>query len=112
MKPPDDLLEKARKLAPEQGKLEKQEGDGERLLAGEDPRTPYRDDAEHWSGVYAELVGFKNDLLERLSEDRRLLSEAAMTELERDENLLRLELARLKDRLSFWQTRQEELARE
>jgi hypothetical protein len=35
-----------------------------------------------------------------------------MAELERDENLLRLELERLKLRLSFWQARQEELARE
>jgi hypothetical protein len=50
--------------------------------------------------------------LERLSQDRKLLSEAAMTELERDENLLRLELARLQLRLSFWKTRHEELTRE
>jgi hypothetical protein len=112
MKPPDDLLDKARRLASEQAKLEKQEADGERLLAGEDPSTPYRDDAEHWSGVYAELVGFKNDLLERLSQDRKALSEAATTELERDENLLRVELERLKLRLSFWEMRREELSAE
>jgi hypothetical protein len=111
MEPPsDELRDKAEKLAREQGRLEEQETDGERLLAGEDPKSPYRDDAEHWSGVYAELVGFKNDLLERLSEDRRLLSEAAMAELERDENLLRVELERLKLRLSFWETRREELS--
>jgi|SRR5438105_11282438 hypothetical protein len=112
MEPPDDLLDKARRLATEQGKLEKQEADGERLLAGEDPRTPYRDDAEHWSGVYSELVAFKNDLLERLSQDRKALSEAATAELERDENLLRVELERLKLRLSFWEMRREELSTE
>ena len=112
MRPPDDLLDKARKLASEQAKLEKQEGDGERLLAGEDPNTPYRDDAMHWTGVYSELVGFKNDLLTRLNQDRQLLSDAARTELERDENLLRVELERLKLRLSFWEARREELSRE
>jgi serine phosphatase RsbU (regulator of sigma subunit) len=112
MNPPDDLLDKAKELTAEQARVERQDADQERLLTGEDPNSPYPEDASHWAGVYAELVGFKNDLLERLSEDRKVLSEAAMTELERDENLLRLELARLKLRLSFWQTRQEELARE
>ena len=106
----DELLDKARGLAREQGRLEKQETDGERLLAGEDPNSPYRDDAEHWSAVYAELVGFKKDLLERLTQDRMLLSDTARTELERDENLLRVELERLKLRLSFWETRREELS--
>ena len=112
MNPPDDLLDKANELAAEQARVEGQEADQERLLTGEDPNSPYPEDASHWTSVYAELVGFKNDLLERLSEDRKLLSEAAGAELERDENLLRLELTRLQLRLSFWQTRQEELARE
>jgi hypothetical protein len=112
MNPPDDLLDKANELTAEQARVERQGVDEERLLTGEDPNSPYPEDASHWAGVYAELVGFKDDLLERLSEDRKVLSEAAMTELERDENLLRLELARLKLRLSFWQTRQEELGRE
>jgi hypothetical protein len=112
MKPPEDLLKRAQQLATEQARLEKQEADGERLLAGEDPNTPYREDAMHWVDVYAELVGFKNDLLERLSQDRKLLSDAARVELERDENLLRVELERLKLRLGFWETRREELSSE
>ena len=112
MRPPDDLLHKAREVAREQAKVERQQADRDRLLAGEDPETPYHEDAVHWAGVYSELVGFKNDLLERLSEDRKLLSEAAMTELERDENQLRLELDRLKLRLSFWEAKKEELSGE
>jgi hypothetical protein len=112
MRPPDDLLDKARELAAEQAGLERQEADRERLLPGEDPETPYPEDASHWTRVYSELVAFKDDLLKRLTQDRKLLSDAAMTELERDENLLRLELARLKLRLSFWKTRHEELTRE
>jgi hypothetical protein len=111
-RPPDDLLDRSRSLAGEQANLERQEADRQRLLAGEDPGTPYQEDAVHWAGVYSELVGFKNDLLERLSEDRKVLSQAAMAELERDENLLRLELERLKLRLSFWETRKEELSQE
>jgi hypothetical protein len=112
MRPSDDPLDKARDLASEQAGLERQEADRGRLLDGEDPDSPYPEDASHWTSVYSELVAFKNDLLERLSQDRKLLSEAAMTELERDENLLRLELARLKLRLTFWQTRHEELSEE
>ena len=108
----EDLRDSARRLAQEQARVERQDADRERLLAGEDPDTPYPDDAAHWRGVYAELVAFKQDLLNRVSEDRKRLSEAAMAELERDESLLRLELERLKLRLSFWQARQEELARE
>ena len=109
MAPTDDLLDKSKNRAQDQAKLER-EADGERLLAGEDPSTPYAEDAKHWAGVYAELIGFKNDLLERLSEDRKALSESAMAELERDENLLRVELDRLKLRLSFWETRRKELS--
>jgi hypothetical protein len=112
MKGPDELLDKAHQLAEEQARMERQEADRERLLAGEDPSSPYPEDAAHWAGVYSELVGFKEDLLHRLSEDRKLLSEPTMAELERDENLLRVELTRLKLRLSFWQIRQEELSRD
>ena len=111
--PHDEQLDTAaRKLAREQARVERQDADRDRLLAGEDPTSPYPEDATHWAGVYSELVAFKQDLLQRVSEDRKRLSQAAMAELERDEDLLRLELERLRVRLTFWQARHEELARE
>lgn len=110
--PDEKLLDSARKLTEEQARVERQTADRERLLAGEDPNSPYPEDAAHWAGVYSELVAFKEDLLRRVAEDRKVLSEAAMAELERDENLLRLELERLKVRLGFWHARHDELSEE
>ena len=34
--------------------------DPDRLLPGEDPASPYLDDAEKWVEVYEELLHFKN----------------------------------------------------
>ena len=36
----------------------------ERLLEGEDEHTAYVDDAVHWTKVYAELLDFKQSLLD------------------------------------------------
>jgi hypothetical protein len=43
--------------------------DQERLLEGENPETPYLEDAAHWVTVYSELLAVKRDLV-GVSEDR------------------------------------------
>ena len=108
----DELLNSAGELAAEQAKVEGQLGDHERLLEGEDPDSPYAEDAAHWVGVYSELVGFTEGLLHQVDEDRKALSASVTPELERDENVLRLELERLKLRLGSWLARHQELLRE
>jgi hypothetical protein len=85
--------------------------DPDRLLPGEDPASPYADDAQKWVEVYDELLRFKNRLLavaeETLSE---LHDKPARKEVvETDRIVLRAEVDRFHKRLSFWQRRLSEL---
>ena len=84
--------------------------DEDRLLDGEDPSTPYYEDATHWMTVYGELLGVKRDLL-RVVEDRLAgLHEAARKEVARtDLVVLDAEMRRFTERHSFWTRRCEEL---
>ena len=84
--------------------------DGDRLLEGEDPQTPYLEDATHWVTVYSELLGVKRDLvgvsenrLPELSADAR--HEVAATDLV----VLEAEMKRFSRRLSYWRERCVEL---
>ena len=85
--------------------------DPDRLLPGEDPATPYRDDAEKWVEVYDELLSFKNRLLD-VAEDalQGLHDKPARREvIETDRMVLQAEVDRFHRRLSFWQRRLTEL---
>lgn len=79
-------------------------GNGDKLLPGESTSisSGNSSDAAHWIDVYAELVGFKETLLERLTEQRRKVKDEGQAELDADESLLRPEAARLRRRLDFW----------
>jgi hypothetical protein len=84
--------------------------DQERLLDGEDPGTPYLDDATHWVSVYSELLGVKRDLLgvaeERLPDlHARVRREVANTDLV----VLDAEMKRFSRRLAYWRRRCVEL---
>jgi hypothetical protein len=75
----------------------------DRLLPGEDERTPHMDDALHWMKVYSELLDFKRRLL--VVTDERLVSmgDAARAEVEEtDLKVLRAEADRLERRFDFW----------
>jgi hypothetical protein len=85
--------------------------DPERLLPGEDPATPYPDDAQKWVEVYDELLRFKNRLLD-VAEDtiKDLHDKPARKEvIDTDRIVLRAEVERFHRRLSFWQRRLSEL---
>jgi hypothetical protein len=97
---------------------EKQEGseageraaDPERLMSGEDPATPYLDDAVHWLGVYGELIDFKHELIGVTKERLAHLTVSAREELTgTDLVLLQAELERLQKRRDFWQKKTQEL---
>src|SRR3977135_1306330 len=60
----------------------------DRLLAGEDPETIRPRDAHHWITIYAELVGFKNQLLVRVNEGMEGVSSAARGDLQEDVDLV------------------------
>jgi hypothetical protein len=80
--------------------------DDDRLLEGEDPKTPYLDDATHWVTVYTELLAVKRELVgvteaqlpDMAVEARR---EVAATDLV----VLDAEMKRFSRRLEFWRQR-------
>jgi hypothetical protein len=84
--------------------------DGDRLLDGEDPHTPYLEDAAHWVVVYDELLGVKRDLL-GVSEGRLPeLEQEARREIGRtDLVVLDAEMKRFSRRLAYWRQRCVEL---
>lgn len=76
-----------------------------RLLPGEDPATPYPEDAPHWVAVYDELVHFKQELVAQLKAKQDEVTPPAAAELHKDEVDLRAELERLQLHLRYWQER-------
>jgi hypothetical protein len=84
--------------------------DQDRLLEGEDPGSPYLDDATHWVSVYSELLAVKRDLLgvaeQRLPDlQAPVRREVANTDLV----VLDAEMKRFSRRLAYWRQRCVEL---
>jgi hypothetical protein len=84
--------------------MTKETNDYDRLLPGEQTSmsSGNREDVRHWVTVYAELVDFKEKLLDELHKQRTHVSNEGQTELENDETLLQTEAGRLKRRLRYW----------
>jgi hypothetical protein len=76
----------------------------DRLLPGEQTSmsSGNLEDVKHWVTVYAELVDFKDSLLEEVEGQQARVSDEGQTELENDRRLLQAEADRLKRRLEFW----------
>lgn len=83
--------------------------DPDRLLEGEDPDTTDPEEAQHWVATYAELLGFKQDVVEQAEASAEGLRERAQPEAEADLTLLRSERERLLRRHQFWKKRAAEL---
>jgi hypothetical protein len=84
--------------------------DKDRLLEGEDPSSQYRDDAEHWTRVYAELLEYKRQIMgvtrQAIDEmDKRAAQEIEGTDLQ----VIATEAQRFARRLEFWRQRLDEL---
>jgi hypothetical protein len=84
--------------------------DPERLLEGEDPATTSRVDAVHWLWVYAELLGFKRNVVNETKSSAAVLPPAALPEADVDLKLLDAERRRLRVRYEFWSRRVAELS--
>lgn len=84
--------------------------DEDRLLDGEDPKTPYLDDATHWVTVYTELLGVKRELV-AVSEAHLpdMADEARKEVANTDLVVLDAEMKRFSRRLEFWRLRCVEL---
>jgi len=82
----------------------------DRLLEGEDPKTLFARDARHWIAVYREMIGFKDQLLERVRDQLSRLPRAARSDVaDNDIGLIQNQLDRYTRRLEFWYSRQWEL---
>ena len=81
----------------------------ELLLEGEDPSTIFAEDARHWVSIYAQLLEFKQRLLQRVSVATEELPPQARAEVDRDLRIINAEALRVQRRLAFWQQRHWEL---
>ena len=80
--------------------------DDERLLEGEDPGSPYLEDATHWVQVYGELLAVKRDLLGTAENALGVLEPEARREVaSTDLVVLDAEMKRFSRRLEFWRQR-------
>jgi hypothetical protein len=84
--------------------------DRDRLLDGEDPATSDRGEAVHWLWVYAELLGFKQEVTDQTKTSAAALPPAALPEADADLTLLEAERRRLERRYQFWRERVAELS--
>src|ERR1700730_5046325 len=80
------------------------------LIDGEDPGTMRAADARRWIEIYSRLIEFKDELLERVRAQTRDGGRGNHGELQADEQVVLIEMARLRGRLTFWQRRHSELA--
>src|SRR4029077_17997009 len=88
--------------------LDEVEPDG--VLEGEDERTEYVDDAVHWTDVYAELLDFKQSLLDLAERQVGAPQDPPGSQVrDTDRKVLAAEAARFRRRPAFWQRRVEVL---
>lgn len=85
--------------------------DPDRLLPGEPADSTHLDDAEHWVGVYRELLAYKDRLLALTRTTLNELPEeqARREVVETDRTLIAAERERFARRLGFWHGRFDEL---
>ena len=89
--------------------MTEEKNDHGRLLPGEQTSmsSGNREDVRHWVSVYAELVDFKEKLLDELHQQRAHVRDEGQVELQHDETLLQNEAGRLKRRLQYWKAESE-----
>jgi anti-sigma regulatory factor (Ser/Thr protein kinase) len=99
------FLRQAEEMAKQQGGLDTAPS---AMLPGENPSTPYAQDARHWATVYQELVKIKEDILEQLRA-RGHRTHAAQSQVDREGESLKIEIERLRAHLLYWQERAKSL---
>lgn len=86
--------------------------DPDRVLPEENPATTKPAEARRWVRTYAQLLGFKKDVLQVAHEKLSEMSEPPAREevIKTDLVLLDAENNRLKKRLLFWKRRRDQLS--
>ena len=80
------------------------------VIAGEDPQTDEPQAAHSWLHLYAELVAFHEELLQQLRTEGAHMQTTKHRLQDSDLAILHREIARLRERLAFWQQRALDLA--
>lgn len=85
--------------------------DLERPLDGEDPESRSLADAQHWIGVYHQLVQLEQEMLDVLARVIPSMPDEAQKEAEvTNLPVLASQIERFKHRLAYWQQRRDELS--
>ena len=100
---PDEFLRRLEEFRQAEAARSEEQSSSYQLLPGEDPASPYPEDAQQWATVYRELVNFKDELVGQLQAKQEALSPAASAELHKDEVALQAELDRLRLHLQYWE---------
>jgi len=80
-----------------------------RPLEGEDLETTHWEDARHWMSVYADLLRFKVNLLERVQQELPTLKLVAQRAAAEDVAIIEAQMAGYQARLDLWYARVWEL---
>lgn len=101
----DEFLARLEELREKEAARSVENSTPQRMLPGEDPASPYLEDAQQWASVYGELVAFKEAVVRQFQVKQGQLSPLAEAELHTDETGLRAELERLRLHLRYWEER-------
>ncbi|HEX4212716.1 MAG TPA: hypothetical protein VIA06_05235 [Candidatus Dormibacteraeota bacterium] len=101
----DEFRQELERIAGEQAALDGNVVNPPVFLPGEDPGNAYLDDTRHWVTVYRELITLKEKVVDDLDQGRQEVSEPGQVEVNRDQELIGLELRRLRLHLDFWEAR-------
>jgi hypothetical protein len=84
-------------------------GEGSGPLEGEDIGTSHWEDARHWMSIYADLIEFKEGILDRVRQDVSKLPPVARRAAEADVVMIESQMAGYLDRLELWRRRLSDL---
>lgn len=84
-------------------------GESSGPLEGENIETSHWEDARHWMSIYADLIAFKQGILERISRDVGKLPPVARRAAEADVQIIAGQLDGYYQRLELWRRRLSDL---
>lgn len=82
-----------------------------RLMDGENRKSDDPEDIEHWRAVYADLIGFKQKLLDDTQQHLEAVPATEPELAKRDLPFLEAEMQRLQRGLEFWEAKRKDAGR-
>ena len=79
--------------------------EGSQPLEGEDIETPHWEDARHWLSIYADLLKFKQGILDRVRRDLSKLAPVAQRAAQADLKIIESQMEGYQKRFDLWSRR-------